>query len=70
MELPLSKVTKTENVASEAGFADGYEHHMHRTVEEEHPSVHILPHMRRFIWNGNAGTIVRRPAFSADIPKA
>jgi len=63
-------MTKRKTVASEAGFAGRDDHHMHRTVEEEHPSVHILPHMRRFIWNGNAGTIVRRPAFSADIPKA
>jgi hypothetical protein len=31
-------MTKTENVASEAGFTDCSNHHMRRTVEEEHPS--------------------------------
>jgi hypothetical protein len=46
-------MTKTENVASEAGFADYDDHHMHRTADEEHPSYAEL-HLARECRNHRA----------------
>jgi hypothetical protein len=40
---------------------------MRRRCGEEQSLGNILPHMQGFIWNGDTGTIVRTPAFSADI---